>query len=193
MRKAAEEGTVVADKEQIAKLIEGVAVWNAWREANSNVRVELSKANLSGVVISGANLIKANVRGAILSDAWLVEANLSEADLWNANLSEAIVLDANLTGANRSRANLTGANLSSANLSKANLSEAWLVEASFNKANPTGANLRRAEVDSSTHLPQATVKDCKIDRYQLELLGDDYGELTKGDRMVMNCSNSDLI
>jgi hypothetical protein len=95
----------MANKEQLARLKEGVEAWNRWRTKNYAIDIDLSGANLFGI----------NLRQAYLSGANLFGINLIVTDLSGANLS-----GANLSGADLSEANLNGANLSEANLSRAN-------------------------------------------------------------------------
>ena len=68
-----------------------------------------------------ANLSRVILRGADLSRADLSRADLSEADLRGANLFGVILSGADLTGADLRGANLRGANLSEADLRGANL------------------------------------------------------------------------
>ncbi len=57
----------MADETQLARLKAGVDDWNAWREANSELAIDLERTNLSR-----ANLSRANLSGAKLSGAdWL--------------------------------------------------------------------------------------------------------------------------
>ena len=59
---------------------------------------DLRRVDLSGEVISGADLSYADLRGANLSEAYLNYADLSFANLSDANLSNADLSDANLEG-----------------------------------------------------------------------------------------------
>jgi len=154
----------VANPEHVAKLKEGVEAWNAWRNANPQIRPYLSEANLAGANLSGANLsqanlVRANLRRADLSGANLSQANpvranlfranLFGANLFRANLSEADLSEANLFGAGLSEANLIGADLSSAHLIGANLSVTNLFKADLSRANLSGANLSQANLDGT--------------------------------------------
>ena len=137
-------------------LSQGAGAWNAWRKQEPNVRpdlinAKLKGANLSGMDLSGsllslANLWEAGLSGAILVDcglsgAVLVEADLSGANLQGANLAGARLLQANLSGANLKGANLAGATLQGANVSGANLQGANLAGASLLRANFSGATM----------------------------------------------------
>jgi Pentapeptide repeats (8 copies) len=46
----------MANDEHVAMLKKGVKPWNAWRDENPQVGVDLIGANLSGANLSGANL-----------------------------------------------------------------------------------------------------------------------------------------
>ena len=94
--------------EHLAKLKEGVEVWNAWKEENEGVQVDLSGADLTGAILYGAKLVAADLIGADLRGADLIGADLRGAEL---------------TGANHYGANLYGANLCEANVEKARLYE----------------------------------------------------------------------
>jgi len=111
----------MANEEHLARLKQGVAAWNAWREENPKIRPDLSKAdligedlsgaNLSGAILSDANLTGAFLSGATLCDAILDEANLTGAYLGKANFSRAMLIEANLTGAYLGEANFSGASI----------------------------------------------------------------------------------
>ena len=96
----------------------------------------LKNWKLSGVGLSGADLIGADLSGANLFEAHLSRANLFEAHLSKANLSEANLFEANLSGAD-----LIGADLSVADLSRANLIYADLSGADLRAEYLSGANL----------------------------------------------------
>lgn len=95
------------------------------------------RCNLSGADLSKLNLTGANLRGADLSSATLSQANLTNADLTGANLEAAILNSANLSGAS-----LTGANLKSASLENADLSYAGFISANLEAANLKDAKLQ---------------------------------------------------
>jgi uncharacterized protein YjbI with pentapeptide repeats len=166
----------MADEEQLAVLRRGRDAWNAWREQNPDVRVDLSNsdlseeylsgAKLSGAVLSGAVLSKADLTEADLSRAGLAAANLSRARLSGANLSEAVLSGANLFKANLSkavlfRARLSGAVLSGANLANADLTDAVLIRARLSGANLSGAKLDRA-ILVETNFVNADLTGCYV-------------------------------
>ncbi|QFS47639.1 pentapeptide repeat-containing protein [Nostoc sphaeroides CCNUC1] len=95
------------------------------------------RCNLSGADLTKFNLTGANLRGADLSGATLSQANLTNADLTGANLEGAVLNTANLSGAS-----LTGANLKSASLENADLSNAGFISANLEAANLKDAKLQ---------------------------------------------------
>jgi uncharacterized protein YjbI with pentapeptide repeats len=107
----------------------------------------LSRADLRGADLQGANLGRANLEKADLRGAKLEQADLSEADLRGADLQGAELEQANLR-----EANLEWADLSEANLEGANLEGAGLNGTDIRKANLGGANLRKAVVGRDTKL-----------------------------------------
>jgi uncharacterized protein YjbI with pentapeptide repeats len=134
----------VANPEHLARLKEGVIVWNEWRTSNQDVEIDLSESDLSGWCLNGAYLSNANLNAANLSGAQLQRAKLKRADLQNSNLS-----NADLNNANLSLANLQGATLTAANLRDAALSETKLVGAKLTRADLHAADLRGADLTGS--------------------------------------------
>ena len=57
----------MTNQEQLDLLKEGVETWNAWREENEGVRVDLSEADLTGADLARAKLDGADLRGANLT------------------------------------------------------------------------------------------------------------------------------
>jgi uncharacterized protein YjbI with pentapeptide repeats len=112
---------------------------------------DLRGADLTGAKLAGAGLAIAKLTGASLSDADLVGADLSGADMSGANLAfgrltGAALTGANLTGATIRRANLAKAILVGAILADADLTNATLAGANLTKANLTKANLTDADL-----------------------------------------------
>ena len=152
-------GAFMANEEHLRILVQGVDLWNRWREDNPTIKPELHGANLSGANLPGvklfdAELYRANLRYANLGSAYLQGANLCEADLSGAYLQWAYLTRANLAGANLSTASLNFAQCLGADLSKANLREADLVnielaQAVLHEANLSGANLRQANLSKA--------------------------------------------
>lgn len=100
----------------------------------------------------------ANLWNAYLSKADLRGANLRGADLRNANLWNAYLKWADLRGAYLNKADLRGADLKGAGLNKADLSNADLSWAYLGEADLRGADLRNADL-SGAYLNQATYDD----------------------------------
>lgn len=167
----------MADREHLERLEQGVAVWNAWKEANNlQVRPDLSGADLSkrdleGIYLGRANLSGANLEQANLGNAWMSEANFSGAnldgaylvnaylrvaDLSNAKMNRADARDASFLRANLSNVDLTRANLSKANLTGANLSGARLNRTQLNDANLNDANLQKTRL-ADVYLNEASL------------------------------------
>ncbi len=116
----------MANQEQLEILYKGVSVWNKWREENPNFAINLDKADLKGIKLSGYR----DTGGINLDSASLVETDFSEASLGLANFK-----GANLAKTNFSKAFLTRAYFWEANLTGSDLSGAILNEASLEKAN----------------------------------------------------------
>jgi hypothetical protein len=89
----------MANMEHLALLMQGVEVWNQWRNEHESIVPDLSGANLSGVDLSGADLSGANLSGADLSGADLNGADLNGADLSGVDLSKVDPSEANLSEA----------------------------------------------------------------------------------------------
>ncbi|MBI4798609.1 MAG: TIR domain-containing protein [Desulfarculus sp.] len=67
----------MANPKHLAKLRQGVAAWNRWREKNPGVRPDLIEANLGRADLEGANLVEADLREADLGGADLSDADLT--------------------------------------------------------------------------------------------------------------------
>jgi hypothetical protein len=147
----------MANPEHLAKLKEGNGAWNRWREKNSSLLPDLSKANLRDINLFGEKLRVVNLREADLAGANLREADLEAADLqaaylFRADLARTNLVDADLIGADLSDANLTGAHLDRANLFEANLCGANLCWTHLDQTRLTDAyvgNTVFAELDLS--------------------------------------------
>ncbi|MFH7242027.1 MAG: pentapeptide repeat-containing protein [Spirulina sp.] len=161
----------MANQEQVALLKQGIKVWNAWRDGNPDVEIDLRFADLTAVGLIAAKLSYADLSYADLSYAKLSYANLSEADLSYADLSYADLSYANLSEADLSYAKLRSANLSEANLSEANLSKANLSEADLSEANLSEADLSYADLNASqvlgANFTQATLTGACIADWQI--------------------------
>ncbi len=63
----------------------GVDAWNKWRHENPDIIPDLTKADLRGAPLDGADLHRANLSEADLTHAFLHDANPCKADLTRAN------------------------------------------------------------------------------------------------------------
>lgn len=114
----------MANHEHLMILMQGMPIWNQFRQDRETLEIDLSNANLFAANLRLANLSKVNLSGARLKEANLREADLRGADLRDANLSgsdlrETDLREANLSGVNlNNRNNLSGATLGFTNLSR---------------------------------------------------------------------------
>jgi uncharacterized protein YjbI with pentapeptide repeats len=125
----------MANQEYHDLLIQGVDVWNEWREEHLNIFVDKERSNFRGatffkeVDIDWSNLISIDLSRATLNNMDLIHSDLGEANLREANLS---------------MANFRGANLRGANLRWVNLRESRLWKADLSGAILKGVHLRMA-------------------------------------------------
>jgi uncharacterized protein YjbI with pentapeptide repeats len=142
-----------------------------------NLRLDLSKTDIRGALLTEANLqgailSKANLQGADLKDAKLQGADLNEANLQRAKLSGAELQKATLSRANLERAVLNGAELQGAILDYACLEMAYLwyvnlQEAKLPNTKLKGAILREADLKGAT-LDGADLKGAFLNGANLE-------------------------
>jgi uncharacterized protein YjbI with pentapeptide repeats len=90
----------MANEDHLARLKQGVQVWNQWRAANRDIKPDLAGADLHAADLEGAELAGANLAMANLSEANLEGANLSGVDLHKANLKKARLVKTKFDGAN---------------------------------------------------------------------------------------------
>ena len=110
----------MANPEHLAVLKKGVQVWNAWRQANPEIKhPDLSCVDLASDEYKKTPLFEQNDNGQIvicLKEANLLGVNLRETRLFSANLQGADLEKANLQGSCLAGADLQGAYLIAANL-----------------------------------------------------------------------------
>lgn len=140
----------MANKKQLKILETGVRNWNKWRKSNRNIKIDLRKAVLNEVDLSGVDLRNADLKGsqlvyADLSGAKLSHANLYEADLTGANFDNANLSEVDLRHAILQTANFSSANLVGAKLDSSDLRDSIFIDANISKANLSMANLDRAK------------------------------------------------
>ncbi len=155
---------MMGSKSLIAIAKQGRAALAKWRQANPDVLLNLSEADLRGADLRGANLKRADLTGAILREADLVGAQFSEADLTRADLRDAKLIKADFYGAKLFRATIAGADASGAyfrrtemtqcDLRGSDLTKADLIDASLNKAALNDAIFIAAEL-ARTQLREA--------------------------------------
>jgi uncharacterized protein YjbI with pentapeptide repeats len=136
----------MANDEHVALLKQGVNDWNAWRQENESIEIDLRGADLRRAHFVEAHLDGADLRKANLVGTKLILAYFTEADLSAANLSAADLMGTDLSAANLSAADLTGATLREATLSGAtlagvNFTGAQLIETNLANANLTGCQI----------------------------------------------------
>ena len=131
----------MANKRHLARLKQGVAAWNQWRDENPKIWPDLREADLRGKDLREANLAGAFLNNALFHQTFLDGANLVEAQLIKTDLTLAHLTKAHLT-----RANLALTNLAGANLTDVDLTEAELSVANFQAANLMGTNFSKARI-----------------------------------------------
>lgn len=97
--------------DDLARLREGVEIWNQSRRKTPILRPDLSGALLSGADLSGADLSGANLSGALLLSADLSSADLSGANLSDADLSGVLLLQTNLESSTLDGCRVYGASI----------------------------------------------------------------------------------
>jgi uncharacterized protein YjbI with pentapeptide repeats len=143
----------MANRKHLNILRQGAVAWNEWREANREIKPDLSGADLSGADLTGADLGHAN-----LNRASLTEVNLSGAILSFANLSMADLARANLRVTKLSGADLHDASLYETNFKYAELYGADLTTASMALTNFAGVDLSTVKgLETVKHLGRSTI------------------------------------
>lgn len=131
-------------EQNAARLRQGVAIWNEWRDANPTIRPDLVDADLHYVDVGCADDCDQETENSY--DEYPNVVDLRDANLYGANLKGANLRRANLAGANLGEADMTGANLVRADLTNADLEKAVLCEAKMHGANLYGARLSEAKL-----------------------------------------------
>ena len=130
--------------------------------------VDLAGYNLSGVDLSGAELIYLGSYGPLMgcpdslpegfdcrgdyllgNYSWIEGVDFSGLDLNGVKLAGSHIANSNFSGGNLSGASLRGANMSGADLSGADLRGANLYDTNLNGADLTGANLHLANLNGA--------------------------------------------
>ena len=172
---------LIPNPKHLAKLKEGVDVWNEWckeqRNLDTNFHANLQGAlfqgfNIQDVDFQGANLIGvqfqgADLIGAQLQDANLTYANLNGANLNGASLREAQIQDADLNDAQFQGADLNSANFRYARLERAQFQGANLTYARFGDTRLSNINFIDAKLKGAS-FRNAKLKGAKFNRADLE-------------------------
>ena len=146
----------MANEEQLNLIKQGVEKWNQWRDQNTNIKPDLSQADLREIQLQKADLSNTN-----LNKAKLQFSNLTGANLKNADLSGAGMLESNLQYADLENANLEGAQFNE--------------DALFNQTNLKGANLKGTTGLNSSQINLAiTDKQTRLPDYLEEEIDDDF-------------------
>ena len=109
----------------------------------------LTRANLQGAFLGGDNLVDVSLLYANLSNTDLSYTNLDGANLSNANLNGDTLLQTKLRGADLSGADLSNALLGGENLSGVDLGGAHLKNAFLESVNLSGAILVEADLEGA--------------------------------------------
>jgi hypothetical protein len=132
----------MANSEHLAILIQGVEVWNRWREENPEIRPDLRGGSLWVVHADSAMMENVTFGGAYFGTAMVTDMYISGADFVAERMdSSTFTMRNDLQGINLSYADLRMANFRNANLSGANLRNADLSGASLLKTNLSSADL----------------------------------------------------
>ena len=129
------------NEEQLRILQKGVEAWNRWRKEHSDIKVDLSGADLSGKDLAGVDL-----RDARLTRVDFRDSNLQKARLSLANVSRAAFIGASLNQANLKETRLSSAILINADLRDADLSSSYLHKTILAKSDLSGAYLYKAHL-----------------------------------------------
>jgi uncharacterized protein YjbI with pentapeptide repeats len=178
------ESNDMANRELLKILKQGVRKWNEWYRQNSDIRPDLSGADLNGADLSGADL-----RGTDLTNANLNYAYLRKTDLTNARLCKTSLTNAYLHGTILRKADLTNAWLSNADLSNAILSEAILSGAMLNEAKLSEAILRKAILHRA-NLDKADLSRSQLSETDMRETVLSYANLSEAKLSEVNLDNA---
>jgi len=142
----------MADEEHVKELLKGVESWNAWREANPDVKPDLRGFSFSKVSVPG-HLIEMDVKKRY-ETVHLNEINLAGVNLIDADLRDISMFKANLQGSHFLYSNLEGtylafADLKHASINSTRLKKADLYNADLRKSNAIYADLREANLQAA--------------------------------------------
>ncbi|MEL7039739.1 MAG: pentapeptide repeat-containing protein, partial [Cyanobacteria bacterium J06592_8] len=184
----------MANPEHLEILRRGIGDWYRWRRENSDIKPDLTganlrKANLEHFYFRGANLREADLQGANLQEADFREANLQGINLQNTNLQEADFREANLQEANFREANLQEADFREANLQGADLQGTNLQDASFSGASLQNVNLQNANI-TNANLVKANLSQSNFSKAILSRANFYRAVLTSSSFVKADCRNT---
>ena len=157
----------MANEEDLARIQQGVRVWNDWRAHNPEHRVDLRDAYLRRADLHGTHLCETDLRGAVLRHADLSRADLSGADLRGAYLHGADLGYADLRGAILIEADLRGAYLWETVLANVDLSATKGMDACTHEGPSV---LDHRTLQRSGRLPLAFLRGCGLPDRLIEYL-----------------------
>jgi hypothetical protein len=175
----------MANEEQLAILRQGVEVWNNWRYKNANVTINLTRAILTGVDLTGINfveakLFEADLSGAVLDEARLRHANLRGADLANTRLRRADLRNADLSGAYLTASKLSQAQFYATTLGNLDFSETdELKDAVHHGPSTISTN---TFTQSKGKIPEIFLRGCGLSDWEIEFVKLYNPELTNDER-----------
>lgn len=134
----------------------------------------IRNTHMAGARFEKCNLDGADVQVAVLGKARFTECTMIKALFGHSKLGQTVFDNCIMEGTDLSHTDLAMSCFRSTSLKNAKLVDAVL----------HGADLRGAVFNAGTQLHKAVVNDCIVNRHTLESL-DEYGGLTRGDRMTM--------
>ncbi len=169
---------MMGSRSQIEIAKQGRAALSKWRQANPDVLLNLSEADLVGVNLRGANLKRADLTGACFQEADLVGAQLTEADLTRADLRGAKLVKADFYSAKLLRATLAGADASGAYFRRAEMTQCDLRGTDLTKADLIDANLQKVALQEAILIAAELARTRLTDA---DLTGATFGWTSLGD------------
>jgi uncharacterized protein YjbI with pentapeptide repeats len=147
----------MANPEHVAKLKEGVEVWNQWRKDNPEIRPFLYGVDFTEDEFRITSLYKVDDKGNYLLDltdinlegTWLVKCRLPNSSFKGANLQGACFGESDLQGSDLRDSEIHGANFQQAILRGADLQSLYFLNARFQGANLANAKVQKAFLQSA--------------------------------------------
>lgn len=140
----------MSNPEHVAKLLDGVEAWNAWRKENDEIEPDLEGVTINVNTVYGTSLLQRDLgTGRIsvnLCGVNFRKTNLNRAVLSNVNIQEAEFQRASLDYANLRRSYLTNSRFSGASLCGTDLRQCQLWYADFQGASLLAADLSKSDL-----------------------------------------------